>query len=315
MPTGLGTLAKIAVGTVSTWGDVWSAVNTLIPATEESITHEIQMIENAVLEGKASKRTADLGLVVIGGGFKTDLDYYNSGALLTAAMGVATGTVYTFEDNLGDILRMEIEKSVSRWRINSLKIQRMVIEATKGGIFTVTFDIIGMTPTRSATAFPSLSLTTPARVRFSNSTSNSYFRLGDQADALTSSDNQGIEMIRFTVNNNLKADDATNESRYVLEPLRNGFRDVSLGIKLPRYSADTLTDWKDAGTKLQAAMYCTNGSKSILFEMPELIITGGLGVNVPGPQVLTQDLTMTAYRNTSNTPMAAITDELRITIA
>lgn len=314
MATGLGTLAKIGVGTPASWGVAWSAVDTLIPATKESITNNIQMIENEVLEAKASKRNPDLGLVEIGGAFEFDLDYYNMAMILRAAMGVATGTVYTFEDDLGDMLRLEIEKSVSRWRIDSLKIQRLVIEGAKGGILKGTCDIIGCVPTRSATAFPSLTLTTPSRIRFSNTTSNSYFYFGDQTDALTSADLLKIESFRLTINNNLKADDFSNETRYALEPKRNGFREVTLEIKCPRYEADTITDWKDAGTPLQAIFYATDGTKTFKIELPQLVITGGGNVNIPGPQVLTQEFTLTAYRNTSNTPLAAITDEARITI-
>ena len=128
MPTGLGVLAKCGIDAITTWGESWSAVTTMLPFSDESIANTIGQIEDNSLEGNAGKRAADQGLIELAGALNGDLDYYNFGEIFTAAMGVDTSGVYTFEDDLGDMIRCEFEKSVARWRVDSAKINRMVLE-------------------------------------------------------------------------------------------------------------------------------------------------------------------------------------------
>lgn len=314
MSTGLGTAAKCGLKELSTWTDSWSAVDTMIPIDSESIETTINQIEDMGLEGSAAKRESAQGIIELAGTLSGTLDYSNWGSILQAAFGVDTAGVYTFEDNLGDIIALELEKSVSRWRVSHAKIQRLSIEGTKGEALKIAFDIIGKTPSRSATAFPSISLSTRSMVLFSNSSTASYIRIGDQSDALAEGDNQSIESFKFEINNNLKADDFDNASRYVLEPLRNGFREVTFSFKLPRYSADTFQDAKANGTRLQAILYFTDGTTYCQLEIPEFKIFEGANSNVSGPEILTQEISGICYKNKNNTPLVAITDEARLTI-
>ena len=59
----------------------------------------------------------------------------------------------------------------------------------------------------------------------------------------------------------------------------------------------------------------TDGSSTWLFELPELIIKGEPAAPIGGPQIVGLSVPMQAYRNQDNTPMAAITDELRATLS
>jgi len=314
MSTGLGITAKCGVKTLSLWTDSWSAVDTMIPIDSEGVETTINQIEDMCLEGSAARRESAQGIIELGGGMNGTLDYNNWDTILTAAFGSASSGVYTFEDNLGDVLGIEFEKNVSRWRISNAKIQRLSIEGAKGEALKIGFDIIGKTPSRSATAFPSISLTSRSMVLFSNSSTTSYCRIGDQSDALAEGDNQSIESFKFEFNNNLKADDFDNVSRYALDPLRNGFRDVTFSYKLPRYAADTFQDAKANETRLQAELYFTDGTSYCKIEIPEFKIYEGANSNVTGPEILTQEIVGTCYRNVNNTPMTAITNEARMTI-
>jgi hypothetical protein len=316
MSTGSGVLAKCGISTPATWGAVWAAVSVPLPFDSESIDQAIEQLEDQALEGVAGQRAPEQGLIKIAGALIGDMDYYNWGSMLKAAFGAeASSGVFTFADDLAEIRRIEFEKSVSRWRIDSFMVEQCIISGEKGKALKIQFDLAGRMQARSSDAFPSISLTNRARILFSNSSTNSRIRIADQVDALASGDAVGWESFKFTIKNNLKADDATNQQRYALQPVRNGFREVSLEFKDPRYTAETYRAWAEAGTLLQADLYFTNGTKTFLLELPELKFKSGLNNNVSGPGVIVQEATFGAYRNLNNTPMAAITNEARITIA
>jgi len=134
-------------------------------------------------------------------------------------------------------------------------------------------------------------LFTPAineRILFSDLT----FRIGDYSTgtALTSSNNLGISSFEINVNNNLDAsahDSVSGEYRKV--PLRNGKREVTGSITLPRYSSDTLIG-KMASDTIEMAHFNFAGStmatiaRAFQIWLPSLKITshneqiGGAGV-------------------------------------
>jgi len=314
MATGKGVLTQCGISTPASWGASWAAVDTAIPFDEEGIEEAIEVLEDAALEGKAGKRAPDQGLIKIAGSLSGDLDYYNWGSLIKAAMGAESGGVYTLSDELDEMRRIEFDKGVSRHRLDSFKVEQMIISGEKGKILRIQFDIVGHQASRSATAFPSISCTNRSRVKYSVSSTNSLIRIANQDDALAAGDAVGWESFKLTLKNNLNPDDATNESPYALEPVRDGFREVSLDIKIPRYTADTYNTWKTTPTLLQADLYFTDGTKTFKIEIPELKILNGFDMNIPGPGVIVQEGTLGCYRNLNNTPMAAITDEFRITI-
>jgi hypothetical protein len=312
MSTGLGTLAKVGINSCA-WGASWVAVDELVPFTDESVSKVTELIENSVLQGKAGRAAPDLGLIKIEGNLKVDLDYYNCQTLLEMAFGTNTAGVFTMLDNQTKCFRMEIEKNVSRWRFNGCMVEQFVIAGEKGKVLTTEYGLVCCDLTRSATAFPSLSLTTPSRIRYSNSTSASRIRIADQADALAAEDQMGLESFKFTITRGLKKDDFTNEQRTALVPVINGFRTVKLEAKFNRYTVDTLLDWADAGTKLQSDFYFTDETKTFLLEIPEMKISDAKAP-VAGAETVVHDVMFDCFRNISNTPMAAITDEARITI-
>ena len=190
----------------------------------------------------------------------------------------------------------------------------MVIGGTKGESLKISVDLLCRKLERSATAFPGLSISNYSRIVFTNTSSTSRIRVGNQDDALASGDEMCFESFSLELDNMLKGDDYCNQQRYALEPLRNGKRDVRLTLRLPRYSADTFQDWKANGTLLQADFYFTDGTKTWLLEVPEFKIFEGFEANIGGPEVLFQEGIGQCFINTSNTPMTAISDEFRITI-
>lgn len=316
MPTGLGATAKCGIKTgLSSWGEAWSAVDTLIPFTEESVGQTIERLDDMALEGTPGMRAPDQGLIKVPGNLKGELDYYNWGGLIEAAMGSVGSGVYDLVNDLTKIFRMELEKQVSRWRFDGVMVNTMEITGSKGRKLDISFGLVCRSLVRSAVEFPPLSIASRSKVLFSNSSTNSRIRIGDLADALASGDEAGWESFTLRLNNNLIEDDATNRQRTILMPRRNGFREASLDFKLPRYESDTYLDWKDNGTALQSDLFFSDGTKKFHVEIPQGKIFEGLGVNVSGPQVLTQEGKLDCFLNTGNSHMSAVGNEFRITIA
>ena len=308
---GTGILSKCGVGLNASWGAAWTAVDTLIPFSSESLEKTIAKIDDASLTGIGGMKKADAGLISLPGDLSGDLDYYNWGKVLEAALGsVATG-VYDIVDTNSKVLRLEFEKVTSRWRIGSAKVNRLVISGQKGEAVKITVGLVGDDLTRSSTTFPSLSLAGSSRVLFHQGT----FRFADTVDALASGDAVGLESFELTFERNFKTDDYTNQARTILEPKENGFRRVTLRVKLPRYEADTFIDWKDNGTDVQADMVFTDGTKTFKIEIPQMLAFEGFNANIGGPDIVPLEGTFECYVNTDNSTMSAVTKEFRITIS
>lgn len=101
------------------------------------------------------------------------------------------------------------------------------------------------------------------------------FRVGDQAGALADGDRIGINSFTITVNNNLTEptqstiDNASShtDAMHPIQPVRNGFREVTLEVTIPRYSSDTLFDHITAEDDLQADLLATHPSTSEEFDI------------------------------------------------
>ena len=315
MTTALGILAKCGIKECSSWGEVWSAVDTLIPFTAESITKQAELIEDMVLEGTAGKRAPNRGLIKVPGTLDFELDFYNCGKLLEMAMGSESSGVYDLVDDLDKIFRMEFDKQVSRWRYDGVMVDSLQLTGEKGQVIKGQVALVCRDLSRSSSAFPSLSFSNRSKVIYTESSTNSRIRIGDLVDALGSGEEIGWESFTLRLERNLKTDDATNQQRQILQPKINDFRKVTLSIKAPRYTADTIPDWKDNATDLQCDLYFTDGTKKCHIEIPQLQIARGFDCNIAGPQIIPLEGEADCFINTGNSNMSAITKEFRITIA
>ena len=83
-------------------------------------------------------------------------------------------------------------------------------------------------------------------------------------------------------------------------------------MKLPRYAADTLIDWKEADTALQADFTFTRGGESITVELPEVRVAGGFDSQIGGPAPAVVEGEFEAYRG--GTAFMYTGNEMKITI-
>jgi len=310
---GLGSQAKMGIATNSDWTDAWSAVDALLPFENESISQNINMLTNEALEGTPARVAPDLGVISNLGQTKHMLDYYNFATILEYWLGTDTSGVYTISDSFAKILRIAFEKGVSRWNIPAAMINVGTITGEAGQILGLDLDWIGRPYARSATAFPDLSITNRSRVNFSKSVTNSRIRIGDQVNALAAGDAVGWSKFSLSLDRKLKGDIITNQFDYTNKPRLDGLREAKLTFEIPVYAVDTFNDFADIGTKLQADLYFTDGTKTLLIEIPEILIEN-IGDPIAGTGIIVQPVECGCYLNTSNTPMTAITNEFRITI-
>jgi len=316
MAVGQGFLSTAGIKAETAWGEAWAAVDKAIPFLTESIVSNYDRNVDNSLVGKAGVRSIVKGVNMVAGDIVTYLDYdLNHSIMLKAAMGGLAGGVYSLTNTLqasGNYFRAEFDKQVSRYRASGLKVNSMVLTSTAGAdsYVNATFSCIGKSLVRVATAFPSISISAQRNVMHSDLT----FRIADKADALAPGDAIGINQWTLTLNNNLQADAKDNTSAYILEPLRNGMREVTLALVVPRYTSDAFQDWKDADTVLQADLTFTDGVNTIKIEIPELKIQEGADANIGGAEMIPLNITMRALRNSSGVIMAGITDEFAITL-
>lgn len=140
------------------------------------------------------------------------------------------------------------------------------------------------------------------------------FKIGDLSKSLSDANIKGISSFELALENSLKGDDYTTESTpYILEPIRNAKRKVTLKIKIPRFASTDVWNWYLEQTKLQAVLEFEHGSYDLKIELPTLLITEGPQSNVSGSDIIPVEFTMQAFINDGNTYMDCA-EEMLITI-
>jgi len=172
----------------------------------------------------------------------------------------------------------------------------------------IAYDLKVDDTTNNVTVLNALTDDVPGLILFSDF----IFRIGDQAGALSASDQVAISAFTLTVNNNLtEAQQATTENSghtdvfQSLQPVRNGFREVTLEITIPRYSSDTFFDFRTNDTNLQAEFFGTHPSTSYEFDIlfPNLKIES-VSAPVSGAEALEQTITMRCLKRNSASDIA-----------
>jgi len=321
-----GPLTTVGIGSHTSWAAAWSVPTVAFAVTDESIAKLVNQIDYLLYEGNAAMRAPENGLIEVDGALEFVADYNNMDLLLTAffgRVGPAPG-VYTFEDNLDDILRIEIDKGYRRYRIGSFKANSLELRCEAGQPLVGTIEGIGQDIVRTADAATSLSLSSWNPVNFAHTQGSGYLRLGDQVNDLAAGDNLGVNSFTLRFDRNLAAhyqspDASHSDPDLRGEPVPDGFRDATLAMDIPRYVSDTIPDWRDAGTLLQSAINFVDGAETFLIELPEIKAVDGFNAESSGPSHRTLAGSFAVRRNVNNTnngppDMSAITAEARITI-
>ncbi len=301
-----GYATKIGIKLGQTWGASWVAVDTVIPFVSENLTSKFDELRSEALIGQASEQEFSLGTQIVAGDVVMEVPYGIAGVaeLLSYGFGSYSSGAITLADSLsGKVFNLEIDKVQNRYRFAGCMISKIVFagEVGSGKPVTATMSLVVRSSSVTATAFPSISLATSgaARVFGEHLRDPGYVYVGDCANALAVGDVVGVKNFELTLDNNLMGDGKDSSSANVLEPLRNGFRDVSLKLGFERHvtASAQFTTWRDAGTMLQATLNFARSPNTLRFRLPRLYVNAGADFNVGGPGVYGGDVTMTAKYN------------------
>jgi len=316
-----------------TWDSPTQAAATdLVPFESESFEVAFERIRGEILRGEAGRRADDQGPKKIGGSLPVILQYdqvvgsqaFGTDLLLAAALGACSYSggvnTMTLADDITTLLTVAVHKGVSAWEFQTGKITGFRLRGAKGEPLKGEFELVFKDYTRSSSDNTPASLQTlrdnfaakgPRNLTFDQVT----FRLGDLADALAAGDALDIESFELAVNHNLRVDDFAAGSNLALEPLRDGFREVTLSFELSRYDADTLIGFYENDTELQCDITVTDGTNSLAVYLTTLKITG-FGAPVEGAGLIRQRVDCACYRkSSSNTYMTDSSEELYIKAA
>lgn len=314
-----GAVAQAGYKVAATWGAAFVAADTRLTIVSENITANVERLASEALVGSSGAHQSEAYVELCSGDITFELDYNNCHDLLGYALGYGSTGNYYPADPFPDTkyFHLTIDKYTRRWYFRSCCVNSVEITGSSGDSkpITVTLNVTAYACTRDATVFPTLTFTTPNRAFFKHIT---YFRIGDQADALAAGDNFRINSFSLRMENNLKTDDKdTGSATNLVEPIRNGFRKCTFKFGFPRYLsiAETIQALTAADTALQATMNLTDGADAVNILIAQMKGVDGPGLNVGGPGAIGGEFTLDCYRNLTNTGnMPTVAEEFRINV-
>ena len=235
-----------------------------------------------------------------------------------------TGGVGTANDKILRRGSLGVLKSSTAkpWVWRSCMVNSMNVSCAAGSGVSIDFDIIPFDLDRASGTndyastsnwnFNASATDSQEKIMFSDI---DHFRLGAYSGTeLTSSHNIGISEFSISINNNLQGDaQSASSGLYGVQPTRNGSREVTGSITLPRYDSDTLVDFLANNTELMADLKFSgstmdNDARSFRIYINAMRLTSK-SVPVGGSGILTQSFDFQAFIPTSNAgyPNAPVT--------
>ena len=155
------------------------------------------------------------------------------------------------------------EKTVDQWEwrgvmVNQLTWNYNIKEGLRLTADMLPFDFLegSAVNTASTTWTYSAQPTAPIHLQERIMGADLTFRIDDWSSsvALTSADNTAISEFTLNLNNNLKSDEQTTVTGLMIdEPYRNGFREITGTVTVPRYTANTFITHYQADNVLMAS--------------------------------------------------------------
>lgn len=263
--------------------DTDTPVTTAFPIVTETLTQEPSYLEDDTKTGAnaAAKAPTLDKMKSPTGNTVSYLDYHNFEEVFHQAIGAVAGTgasatpfYWDPDDEITTSYSLVIDKVKERFQYTGGFIKGFTIKGTAGDEprIMLTTDWLFQKLTRSATALASASLTASEYMKMSQL----VFRIGTQADALDADDSLKITDFEFSFQNNW-LEKYESESAYMMQPIRDIPREVTLSFTASRYNSDAeiaaIQTAIEGGTKLQADLTFTGGTSPRAFkiELPELM--------------------------------------------
>ncbi len=300
-------------------------VTEAIPFVSESFGNDIEKHVDEVLRGKAGAGATIAGNKSYPFTIPCKLTYEDLDLLIAIAMGAAGApgangdlydNTYSLAENLSYSFTAAIYKGVSVWEFAGCKIDTMKISGEANKPLDIEFGGAGKDLDLDSATNTSLILTALDTEDAASKImmSDLEFKIAAQATALAGETEKGIGSFELTLNNSLALDQFDNRAQAILEPQRNGFREVKLTFTVPRYEADTYLDWRDGDTALHAYLKFTSGNYMFDIHIPKLKVDK-VDAPVGGPGLIKQSIECTCFRDPgSDSASFTVTDEFEIDV-
>ena len=325
MPTGIGTKTIMGASKETTFR-TRVAVTEKLPIYSEGIEFDFTDVMHEYLYGGAGSQGAQRVFEAVAGSVEMTVPYtVKSGSnFISASLPIALGmgscafdsgqgsNQITFKDNLDVFGTFAWDKghhASSVWQADSCYVNSFTLSCSAGEAMTCSSDVIAYSlaidgTTNNVSGLAALPSSGADLVIFSDF----EFRIGDQAGALASADKVGINSFSISVSNNLSdpeqstPDNASSHTaiKKTIQPVRNGFREVTFEISLPRYNSDAFVDWLNNQTHLPATLLANPPASSEEFDIifPNLVVES-VSAPVGGSGVIAQTVTMRALARNS----------------
>ena len=324
MTIGKGFEGILGVVKQDAWGTILE-VTEAIPFVSEAFGREIEKHADEVLRGKAGAGASIAGNKTFPFTIPCKLTYEDLDLLIAIAMGAA-GTpganealydnTYALAENLSYFFTAAVYKGVSVWEYAGCKLDTMKISGEANKPLDIEFGGVSKDLARDSATNTSgvlIALSTEdaaAKIMFSDL----EFKIAAQGDALAGESEKGIHSFELSLANNMALDQFDNTGLVILEPQRNGKREIKLSFAVPRYEADTYLDWRDADTPLHAYLKFTSGNYLFDIHLPEIKIDKA-DAPVGGPGLIEQSIECTCSRDPGSVSESfTLTDEMEIDV-
>lgn len=322
MPTAQGFANILGIKKEAVYGTA-VAVTEALPFVSEDFGNDIEKIADEVLRGKAGAGVYRKGNRSYPFTVPMELTYEDCDLLIAMALGAAGGPVvngalfdntYDLAAEISHSATMALWKGVSVWEFAGCKVNTFKLSGTANK--PLKFEPSGVAQTLSRASELNTSGVLQAldtedvagKIMFSDL----EFKIAAQGTELSGVTELGVSAFDLSFDNKLKTDDFDNRALTILEPKRNGIREVKLNITVPRYEADTYFDWRDNDTKLHGWLKFTSGNYLFEVRFP-LAKINDVKAPTSGPGLLSQTVEMTLFRDPGSVSATyAFTDELQI---
>ena len=307
MPDGQGFLAKCVLGREGSWGSP-SIGDEILTFISESLNRENEVLDSRYIDGQADIKNTRNSSISVAGDIVLEAVYDTiAGAIkgmdsffafgLGAANFNSPFNEFSTTDQLDDSFTVGfLKKADSVWEAQGCKIQSLVITGSASGTLEITATIVGrnmlITGEGGIVNSPGsingiVSTDNPNPIAFDDG----VIRIGPHGGSLGGGDARCISEFTLTIDNSLSdptfstaCDGNSDNARFSLEPVRDGFREVTLDLTFPRYNEDTFWTGLTNETLYQADLKFSRAGDEFNIYLPNMKVTSNLAP-IGGPEI------------------------------
>jgi len=277
MATGIGYKSIMGVGKQSAYRTAVDATDRALMVSE-GIEFDYQQVLHEYLHGGAGVVDSQRVSEPVSGTVEYVVNYTEkSTKFVSSTLPIALGfgatawdstnnrNQITLADNLAEYGTFAWDKGqgATPWEAVGCYVNALTLACNAGEAMTLStelkaYDLVYSSTSNTTVELAALPSDQPKLCLFSDM----VFQVNSQGGALSSSDNIGISSFTINVNNTLtdyeqsSPDDNSShtDAKKTIQPVRNGFREVTFEFSMPRYESDYFFDRLTADNNLQAVL-------------------------------------------------------------